>query len=139
MSKIDDFINSLPPSPATFPSPKEILKLRLKNSADGYVESLDDNSPPLKAIEHEIEAAKANMSSIMSQLPLLATPITIPGAIASIKSLLPSTMKILNNLGVSPAPLDPVIEAMDKATKVLKTAGSTLVGPLSPLKDLLGL
>lgn len=145
-SAIDDILAE-PAEPAgmTFPTPREIVKIRLKAAnpafTDAYLDSqLQAGSALETQVKLEIANAKAQLQELLEQPLLLATPITAKMAITKIKTLLPPLLANLVNLGVEPPEsLLPILQGVAVAKILITTAGVPLVGPLGPLKTILGL
>jgi len=135
--------DSLPDlSGVTFPAAIDVLKARME--AQGVTEdslnSVNENSPALKGIDMEISQTRSQLNTLISQLPLLAVPVTIPLALATVKALLPSTLNMLANLNISiPDALTPLIEAIEAAQGIINTAKNALTPPpLNILNSILG-
>lgn len=145
IQEIQALADSLPDlSGVTFPSAKDVVKDRMRKQEGITEKSLDnitDSSPAVLAADMEIAQTKSQLNVLISQLPLLAVPITIPLALATVKALLPSTLKLLSNLDIPiPSALTPLIEAIDLAQSIIDTAADALsVPPLNILGDILGI
>ena len=142
-SAINNFLDSAPnPSGISFPNAKDVVSKRLK--AQGYndasISTIPETSPIMVTTKQEIATAKNLINHVMNQIPLLAVPITAPLAIKEVYSHLPAALVALEGLGIDPPEgLLPLFEALSNATTIISSAKSILVGPLTPLGDVLGL
>ena len=142
-SAITTFLETTPDlSTVSFPSAFSVCQNMLKKqgATEGSINGLKEDSPMVSQVNLQIEVVKSNLNTIINQLPLLSIPVSIPIALGVIKSLLPSTLKIITDLGLEPPEaLLPILGAMNSAQSILSTAASVLVGPLEPLKQILGI
>lgn len=128
----------------TFPKAKDVVIARIKAINPGYPQALldliDEGSQAVNMVKVEIANAKTNLKLLIGQIPFLATPITAALAINTIISLLPVILEALEALGILlPEEFIVVLEGVAIAKTLLTTAGAPLVGPLAPLKSILGL
>ena len=142
----DKFLASVPDlSGITWPDPSTVAKARFKQMNPGVSEEtfadISASSPMVIAVDLELQSAKANLNSIIGVLPMLAVPVSIPLAMNTVKALLPATIVMLKNLGISlPEVMLPVLLALNAAQGILDAAASVLdPPPLNVLKSLLGI
>jgi hypothetical protein len=126
-----------------FPNPQTVVRQRMMD--DGITDpvtlnSIDKNSPSVRGVGLEIEALKISLRTILSTIPLLAVPVSIPTAIQTVKSHLPTALTYMTNLNMkAPSSINSVLGLIVKSEKVMKIAGKALsVPPLTPLKAIIG-